>query len=180
MSVGSPPSSPEQRPPARGLLRISFEWRVFLGALLVALPGFLVAALVIASSEVDASFWWVLMLFAALTTLALAASLRRHIVFPLYTLSNLLEALREGDFSLRGSRAQRNDAIGDVVWEVNALSRTLRDQRLPPTVGLRHAVVDWDLLPGAARAPARPLRTVLSTNSAFGGNNSAVILGVPR
>jgi len=130
VSVGSPPSSPEQRPPARGLLRISFEWRVFLGALLVALPGFLVAALVIASSEVDASFWWVLMLFAALTTLALAASLRRHIVFPLYTLSNLLEALREGDFSLRGSRAQRNDAIGDVVWEVNALSRTLRDQRL--------------------------------------------------
>jgi nitrogen fixation/metabolism regulation signal transduction histidine kinase len=38
--------------------------------------------------------------------------------------------LREGDFSLRGSRAQRGDAIGEVIWEVNALSATLREQRL--------------------------------------------------
>jgi nitrogen fixation/metabolism regulation signal transduction histidine kinase len=67
---------------------------------------------------------------AALATLLLAARLCRRVIYPLYTLSNLLEALREGDYSLRGSRARRGDAIGDVVWEVNALSHTLREQRL--------------------------------------------------
>lgn len=59
-----------------------------------------------------------------------AATLRQRVIFPLYTLSNLLEALREGDFSLRGTRAHRGDAMGDVVWEVNALAQTLREQRL--------------------------------------------------
>lgn len=59
-----------------------------------------------------------------------AAALRQRVVFPLYTLSNLLEALREGDFSLRGTRAHRGDAMGDVVWEVNTLAQTLREQRL--------------------------------------------------
>src|SRR3546814_16082131 len=65
----------------------------------------------------------------ALVTLGMVSRLRERVVFPLYTLSNLLEALREGDYSLRGSRAQRGDAIGDVVWEVNALSQTRREQR---------------------------------------------------
>src|SRR3546814_20980282 len=59
----------------------------------------------------------------ALVTLGLVSRLRERVVFPLYTLSNLLEALREGDYSLRGSRAQRGDAIGDVVWAVNELSQ---------------------------------------------------------
>jgi nitrogen fixation/metabolism regulation signal transduction histidine kinase len=65
-----------------------------------------------------------------LLTLMLAARVRNRVVFPLYTLSNLLEALREGDFSLRGTRAHRGDAIGEVIWEVNTLSQTLREQRL--------------------------------------------------
>ncbi|WP_300621090.1 ATP-binding protein [Dokdonella sp.] len=67
---------------------------------------------------------------AAAITLLLAAALQRRAVFPLYTLTNLLEALREGDYSLRGSRARRGDAVGEVVWEINALAQTLREQRL--------------------------------------------------
>ncbi len=66
---------------------------------------------------------------ACVTTIALAMRLRNRVVYPLYTLSNLLEALREGDFSLRGSRARRDDPIGEVIWEINTLSQTLRDQR---------------------------------------------------
>src|SRR3569832_367243 len=65
----------------------------------------------------------------ALLTLWLAVRLRNRVIYPLYTLSNLLEALREGDFSLRGSRARRDDPIGEVIWEINTLSQTLRDQR---------------------------------------------------
>src|SRR4029453_18437476 len=45
-------------------------------------------------------------------------------------LANLLLALREGDYSLRGQDADAKDAVGEVMVEANALSHTLREQRL--------------------------------------------------
>ena len=62
--------------------------------------------------------------------LGFAVSLRHRVVFSLQTLSNLLAALREEDFSVRGRDAQRDDAMGEVMIEVNALGETLREQRL--------------------------------------------------
>ena len=62
--------------------------------------------------------------------LGFAFSLRHRVVFSLQTLSNLLAALREEDFSVRGRDAQRDDAMGEVMIEVNALGETLREQRL--------------------------------------------------
>lgn len=109
--------------------RLSFETHVLVLALLVALPALLALAIVLWWYVPRGGWPWFLVP-ALLATLLLAYRLRHRVVFPLYTLSNLLEALREGDFSLRGSRARRGDAIGDVVWEVNALSETLREQRL--------------------------------------------------
>jgi len=110
--------------------KIGFEARVLIGALLVALPGMLGLAFALWSRGAAPSTWASTFVPLALLTLILAIRLRNEVVFPLYTLSNLLEALREGDFSLRGSRAQRGDAIGEVIWEVNALGQTLREQRL--------------------------------------------------
>ncbi|MBX3725346.1 MAG: histidine kinase [Xanthomonadales bacterium] len=109
---------------------MNFERRVLLMGLLVAAPGLLASGLLLWLSEVAASSAALALAALGLASLALAAWLRHRVVFPLYTLSNLLEALREGDFSLRGTRARRGDAIGEVVWEVNALSETLRQQRL--------------------------------------------------
>ncbi len=71
--------------------------------------------------------------FAALIVfiwLATAFSLRNKVAFPLRTLSNLLGALREGDYSLRIRGARLDDALGEVIWEVNALTASLREQRL--------------------------------------------------
>lgn len=122
------------RPPTRALPRglgaMSFERRVLLMAWAVAFPGLLALAFL---------FWWLGdigalglagVLAVLVATAILAARLQHQVIYPLYTLANLLEALREGDYSLRGSRAQQRDAIGEVVWEVNTLSQTLRDQRL--------------------------------------------------
>ena len=109
---------------------MSFERRVLLDALLVALPALLLAGALAWARAGSGGLPWVVYALVLAATLGLAMRLRGRVVFPLYTLSNLLEALREGDYSLRGSRARRNDAIGDVVREVNALSQTLRDQRL--------------------------------------------------
>src|SRR5580700_9023968 len=65
-----------------------------------------------------------------LTWLSFAFTAQSRVVFPLRTLSNLLAALREGDFSIRARGANEGDALGEVFREVNALGETLRQQRL--------------------------------------------------
>ncbi|HEX5124360.1 MAG TPA: ATP-binding protein [Rhodanobacteraceae bacterium] len=110
--------------------RWNYETRLFFGTLVAASPALLALAIALwfATGDVWRALWiWVVI---SLVTLALIFEARRRAVYPLNTLSNLLEALREGDYSLRGSRAQRGDAIGEVVIEINTLSQTLREQRL--------------------------------------------------
>jgi nitrogen fixation/metabolism regulation signal transduction histidine kinase len=62
--------------------------------------------------------------------LGCAWAVRARVVRPLQTISNLLLALREEDFSIRANILNRNDPLGEVLHEINALSDTLRDQRL--------------------------------------------------
>ena len=57
-------------------------------------------------------------------------SVRHRVVLPLQTLSNLLAALRESDFSIRARGASGDDPLGAVMLEVNVLASTLHDQRL--------------------------------------------------
>src|SRR5947208_9615006 len=58
------------------------------------------------------------------------SSMREHMVRPLQTMSNLLAALREGDYSIRARGAREGSALGEVLLEVNSLGETLRQQRL--------------------------------------------------
>ncbi len=62
--------------------------------------------------------------------LGCAWAVRARVVRPLQTISNLLLALREEDFSIRAYILNRNDPLGEVLHQINALSDTLRDQRL--------------------------------------------------
>jgi nitrogen fixation/metabolism regulation signal transduction histidine kinase len=74
--------------------------------------------------------------------------LRDRIVRPLQTVSNLLAALREDDFSIRARGAMPNDALGQVMLEVNTLAETLRSQRLgaqEATVLLRAVMAEIDV-----------------------------------
>ena len=113
------------------MLSPRFELRLLLDGALLLLPGaLLVGFLLLASpATLDAATLPAVVLTVIASGLLLLR-LRRRAVYPLYTLANLLEALREGDYSLRGTRAQRGDAIGEVILEVNALAATLREQRL--------------------------------------------------
>ncbi len=62
--------------------------------------------------------------------LGFAFSARDRVVNPLRTLANLLEAMREGDYSIRGRKARPDDALGEVMIQLNAIGATLRAQRL--------------------------------------------------
>src|SRR5207249_6004984 len=71
-----------------------------------------------------------------------------RVVFSLQTLSNLLAAMREEDFSVRARGARRDDAMGEVMIEVNSLSETLREQRfgaLEATALLRTVMEEIDV-----------------------------------
>lgn len=114
----------------RPVSRTPFETRVWWYAGAALAPALSALLLALWSFGASSAWWWGLGLPVLVASLVAVARLREQVVYPLYTLANLLEALREGDYSLRGSRAQRGDAVGEVIWEVNALSQTLREQRL--------------------------------------------------
>src|SRR4029453_11221227 len=65
-----------------------------------------------------------------LAWLAFTQALRERVVRPLQTVSNILAAMREEDFSIRARGARPDDSLGEVLVEVNALAETLREQRL--------------------------------------------------
>lgn len=110
--------------------RWNYEYRLLAGIVLVASPSLAALAIALGVAMPDRTASAAVWILVAVATLGLAVVLKRRVVYPLYTLSNLLEALREGDYSLRGSRARRGDAVGEVVSEINALAQTLREQRI--------------------------------------------------
>lgn len=115
-------------------MKLQYELRIFLIALAVGFPGTAIA-LVLLWGSVD----WLLQNPVAATVsllgawILLAATLRRHVVFPLQTVSNLIAALREGDFSVRGRESRKlapHDTLEELIREVNELAQTLHAQRL--------------------------------------------------
>jgi nitrogen fixation/metabolism regulation signal transduction histidine kinase len=110
--------------------RLTYERRLQLLALAAGLPGSLIALILLWTGSFSTSTAWTLALLIVCFWLGFAFSLRHRVVFSLQTLSNLLAALREEDFSFRARGAGRDDAMGEVMIEVNALSETLRQQRL--------------------------------------------------
>jgi two-component system, NtrC family, nitrogen regulation sensor histidine kinase NtrY len=110
--------------------RLTYERRLQVLALAAGLPGSLIALILLWTGAFSTSTAWTLTLLIVGFWLGFALSLRHRVVFSLQTLSNLLAALREEDFSVRGRGARRDDAMGEVMIEVNALSETLRQQRL--------------------------------------------------
>ena len=109
----------------------SHEGRVVLLALLAGLPGSGVALWMLWTADnPSAKVQWTLSVLILGAWLGFALAVRERVVFPLQTLSNLLGALREGDFSVRGRSPRPDDALGEVMREVNTLGSTLREQRL--------------------------------------------------
>ncbi|MGH9423500.1 MAG: sensor histidine kinase, partial [Thermoanaerobaculia bacterium] len=73
--------------------------------------------------------------------------LREQLVYPLRTLSNLVTALREEDYSLRPRGANRDDALGDVLVEIDALRATIQERKheaLDATALLRAVLAEID------------------------------------
>jgi nitrogen fixation/metabolism regulation signal transduction histidine kinase len=122
--VSSPPRS-----------RLRFDQRILLLALTAGLPAALVALIFLWTGDHTPKVQWTLTVFIVGVWAGCSFSVRNRVVLPLQTLSNLLAALRESDFSIRargaiGRGAPSDDPLGAVMMEVNVLASTLHDQRL--------------------------------------------------
>jgi PAS domain S-box-containing protein len=124
------------------------ERRVLQLALLAGLPGIIVSLALLWRDGHSAKVQWTLGIIVVGSWLITAYVLRERIVRPLQTLSNMLAALREGDYSIRARGAERDDALGLAYLEANLLGETLRTQRLgamEATALLRTVMADIDV-----------------------------------
>ncbi|MEO6446735.1 MAG: ATP-binding protein [Gemmatimonadaceae bacterium] len=108
---------------------LSHERRVFLLALGAGLPGVVASLVLLWTGDFSGRAIWTVGGLVAGVWLVVAIALRERVVRPLQTLSNMLAALREGDFSLRARKGHSDDALGLALLEINMLGDTLRSQR---------------------------------------------------
>jgi len=107
------------------------EQRMRLLALGAGLPAVIAALVLLWIADYTPKIQWTLTALILGIWWICASAIRERVASPLRTLANLLEAMREGDYSIRGrGTTGAEDALADVMHQVNAMSATLRAQRL--------------------------------------------------
>ncbi len=109
--------------------RLSFERRLRLWLAAAAVPFFAVLLWVCRLEGWTLLSTALLVGGCAVGWLLAASYFFESVIRPLQTLSNIIAALRENDFSFRARGARRGDALGDLALEINALASTLQQQR---------------------------------------------------
>ena len=107
-----------------------YERRIILTALAALAPLALTALLLVFAGDFSAKVVWTVLFVLAVATVVAVYVLPEQVTFPLRTLSNLITALREEDYSLRARDARRDDALGEVMVEVNALAALMESRKI--------------------------------------------------
>jgi PAS domain S-box-containing protein len=107
----------------------SLERAVLLLALMAGLPATLVLLYVAWHLDYSFEVRWTLATVLGITWIGSAMLAYQMVTKALYLQANLLGALREGDYSIRGTGAQPGSAVDLVMQEINALGDTLQRQR---------------------------------------------------
>jgi nitrogen fixation/metabolism regulation signal transduction histidine kinase len=110
--------------------RLSYEGKITWLTFVAVAPAVVIALGLLWFGDYTPKVQWTLTMMIVGCMAAFLLSTREHAVRPLQTLSNLLAALREGDYSIRARGAREDSALGEVLLEVNSLGETLRQQRL--------------------------------------------------
>jgi PAS domain S-box-containing protein len=108
---------------------LTHDRRILLMAFAAGVPAVATALILLWTGGYTPKVQWTLSVIILGVFFGFVLALRERVVYPLQTVSNLLAALREDDFSIR-ARVDASDALGEVMLEVNNLSETLRSQRL--------------------------------------------------
>ncbi len=108
----------------------TYPRRIVTIAVWAALPAVLIALGLLWTGPYGARAQWTGTLIVAVVLAVGLSVLYDHVIRPLQTASNLLAAMREGDFSLRARANDPDDDLGLLYIEANGLADMLRMQRL--------------------------------------------------
>jgi two-component system nitrogen regulation sensor histidine kinase NtrY len=169
--------------------RLRLDRQIFLLALGAGTPAAVTALWILWTEPYTPKVQWTLSVIILSTLFGLAASVRTRVVVPLQTLSNLLAALREDDFSIRGRlrqgygsdgrAADTDDPLGAALIEINALAETLHEQRLGAVeaTALLRTVMEQIDVAVFAFDPQHRLRIVNRTGERLMGKTMEHMLG---
>ena len=116
--------------------------------LLISLPGAVVAEVFLWVGNYSPELKWTVTLFIVLAWMIGSSMLHGQVVRPMQTLSNMVAAIREEDFSFRLRGGGRDDSLADLIFEINSLAMRLQQQQvsaLEATALLKKVLMEIDV-----------------------------------
>jgi PAS domain S-box-containing protein len=159
--------------------RPTHDQQILLFTIVAGLPGAVTSLIILWTADYTPKVQWTLTVLILGFLLGFAISIRSRVVLPLQTLANLLAAMREDDFSIRGRTADPEDPLGAVLIEVNQLAETLHEQRLGAVeaTALLRTVMEQVDVAVFAFDPTERLRIVNRTGERLMGRSMEQMLG---
>jgi nitrogen fixation/metabolism regulation signal transduction histidine kinase len=142
--------------------RLIYERRIAIFAILAALPGVILGTTLVWLQPWSRDARIAVTVFELVLWFLFTLALLEQIVRPLQTLSNVVSALREEDYSFRAREPNPNDALGELSLEINTLADILTEQRIQTieATALLRRVVDEIDVPIFTFDPEKSLRLV--------------------
>lgn len=116
--------------------------------LLISLPGAIVAEILLWVGNHTPELKWTVTLFIVLAWMIGSSMLHGQVVRPMQTLSNMVAAIREEDFSFRLRGGGREDSLADLIFEINSLAERMQQQKvsaLEATALLKKVLMEIDV-----------------------------------
>ncbi len=178
-ALNSPHDSRRFSRPRKRRHRLLYEKRIALFAILAALPGVAFGTILIWTHDWTRDVKISFTVLEFFLWLVLTLALLDQIVRPLQTLTNVVGALREEDYSFRARGAAPNDALGELALEINSLADILTEQRLQTieATALLRRVVDEIDAPLFTFDPDHALRLMNAAGERLLQQPSARLLG---
>lgn len=144
------------------------------------LPALAVVTVMLWRAPLDTSLRVLLLVLLWLTWIICAGLVVERAVRPMQTLANMMAAIREGDTSLRARGADPEGALGLALWEVNALTESVRRQRFGEiaATALLQRVMDSVDVAVFGFDPERRLRLVNGEGERLLGRPAERVLGL--
>lgn len=109
---------------------VPYETKVWRLGLLCGIPGLVAVLILLQAGGFSGKTIFTVLFFLTISWLGFVVLLFKRIVRPIQTAANMLSAMREGDFSMQAGLVDEDDALGQLMGEINSISALMRDQRL--------------------------------------------------
>jgi nitrogen fixation/metabolism regulation signal transduction histidine kinase len=112
---------------------IATDWRIFFIVLVSAVPTISLLAYIIVTDNLSLGLSFLLLAVCCSWVLIVASNVREKLIHHVRTMSNLIEAIRAEDYSLKSSRAREPGELAELYQQINALNTKLKGARQSET-----------------------------------------------